>query len=162
MNLHFFRPEKVIVYENDTVVAEDISFLEENIRAVTITDSGLSILEYEDKDENDSVPQEYIDKLLSEFEYVSKKNSYSKEYKIYKRDGSIELDYDSKWNHLLWLRDSYLHQTDWTQMPDNPISDEKKEQYKLYRQELRDFTTRYTKDDAFVENILPISPEDQS
>ena len=35
-------------------------------------------------------------------------------------------------------RDSLLFKSDWTQMPDNPLSDSKKAEWSAYRQALRD------------------------
>lgn len=40
-------------------------------------------------------------------------------------------------------RDAMLSQTDWTQIPDAPLSDEMKNRYKLYRQALRDLPENY-------------------
>lgn len=39
-------------------------------------------------------------------------------------------------------RDKLLADTDWTQMQDTALSDEKVEEYKIYRQELRDITAQ--------------------
>lgn len=41
-------------------------------------------------------------------------------------------------------RERYLAESDWTQQPDAPISPEKKEEWRLYRQELRDLTNNIT------------------
>ena len=44
---------------------------------------------------------------------------------------------------LLSLRDyrnNLLRQSDWTVMPDSPLSDSKKTEWKTYRQKLRDIT----------------------
>lgn len=38
-------------------------------------------------------------------------------------------------------RNYMLTQCDWTQLPDSPLSEEKKEEYKQYRQRLRDLPT---------------------
>ena len=35
-------------------------------------------------------------------------------------------------------RDFFLQQSDWTQMSDSPLSSEKKQEWSVYRQELRD------------------------
>lgn len=37
-------------------------------------------------------------------------------------------------------RNSLLTQSDWTQMPDSPLSEEKKTEWAVYRQQLRDIT----------------------
>jgi len=39
------------------------------------------------------------------------------------------------------IRDELLKASDWTQMPDSPLSDSKKAEWATYRQQLRDFTT---------------------
>jgi hypothetical protein len=39
-------------------------------------------------------------------------------------------------------RDKLLAETDWTQMPDSPLSDEQREAYRIYRQELRDIPSQ--------------------
>ena len=35
-------------------------------------------------------------------------------------------------------RNELLERSDWTQLPDSPLTDEKKDAYKVYRQALRD------------------------
>lgn len=60
---------------------------------------------------------------------------------------------------LLDARDELLNKSDFVMMPDYPISEEKREQWATYRQELRDLT----KQDAWIRNDLmsikmPISP----
>ena len=40
-------------------------------------------------------------------------------------------------------RNKMLSDTDWTQFADSPLSDEKKEAFKVYRQQLRDMTKTY-------------------
>ena len=41
----------------------------------------------------------------------------------------------------LSLRGSLLEASDWTQLPDSPLSDSKKAEWAIYRQALRDITT---------------------
>tara|TARA_B100000963_G_scaffold361612_1_gene398133 strand:+ start:5729 stop:5968 length:240 start_codon:yes stop_codon:yes gene_type:complete len=45
---------------------------------------------------------------------------------------------------LRQLRQRYLQDTDWTQMPDSPLSEEKKTEWQTYRQALRDITITAT------------------
>ena len=40
-------------------------------------------------------------------------------------------------------RDELLLESDWTQFNDSPLSDAKKEEWKVYRQALRDMTIKY-------------------
>ena len=44
---------------------------------------------------------------------------------------------------LRYKRDKALARTDWTQMPDSPLSEQEKERYQRYRQELRDLPSKY-------------------
>jgi len=55
-------------------------------------------------------------------------------------------------------RNSGLKNTDWTQFPDAPLSDELKEKFKIYRQELRDLPTKYTDEDSIIDVIFPEWP----
>ena len=43
-----------------------------------------------------------------------------------------------KWAEIRKYRDYLISQTDWTQMPDAPLSNEKKAEFATYRQALRD------------------------
>ena len=45
-------------------------------------------------------------------------------------------------------RDALLAQSDWTQMPDSPLSDSKKQEWATYRQALRDFPASWTPADT--------------
>ena len=50
---------------------------------------------------------------------------------------------EDKWVLIREIRSSLLSNSDWTQVNDSPLSDEKKENWKKYRQELRDVTIKY-------------------
>ena len=54
-------------------------------------------------------------------------------------------------------RNRLLDESDYTQTPDYPISDEKRQEWSVYRQQLRDITETY-KDD--IKNVVwPTKPE---
>ena len=57
-------------------------------------------------------------------------------------------------------RNTLLAQTDWTQMPDSPLSDTKKAEWATYRQALRDMMASYTASESnTVENTtFPTQP----
>ena len=60
------------------------------------------------------------------------------------QDGkAVEQDEDPKEIKLrnLTLRGSLLRASDWTQIPDSPLSSDKKTEYQTYRQALRDINT---------------------
>lgn len=50
----------------------------------------------------------------------------------------------SKWNAMRSNRATLLKDSDWTQVPDSPLSDEKKAEWATYRQELRDLPDNIT------------------
>lgn len=53
-------------------------------------------------------------------------------------------------------RDGLLFQSDWTQLPDVSITTEKAQEWKVYRQALRDITTQV----GFPREIIwPVKPE---
>ena len=55
-----------------------------------------------------------------------------------------------------WCRD-VLQSTDWTQLPDSPLSDENKEKYRVFRQKVRDLPAKYN-DDTKLDDIEWPSP----
>ena len=59
---------------------------------------------------------------------------------------------------LRMYRDTLLLQSDWTQAEDSPLSDSKKNEWKTYRQALRDITKTYKTLDS-AEGNWPIKPE---
>ena len=83
-----------------------------------------------------------------------------------KWDGSKVVDYSipyiSNTNAILVRnkRNTLLAQTDWTQMPDSPLSDTKKAEWATYRQALRDMMASYTDSESnTVENTtFPTQP----
>ena len=55
-----------------------------------------------------------------------------------------------------WCRD-VLQSTDWTQLPDSPLSDENKEKYRVFRQKVRALPAKYN-DDTTLDEIEWPSP----
>lgn len=53
-------------------------------------------------------------------------------------DMAIQNDYDTAAKEVRTKRDSLLNETDWTQMADTALSEQKQEAYRIYRQALRD------------------------
>tara|TARA_R100001129_G_C5267119_1_gene232955 strand:+ start:264 stop:497 length:234 start_codon:yes stop_codon:yes gene_type:complete len=52
-----------------------------------------------------------------------------------------------------------LLDSDWTQNNDSPLSDDKKDEWKIYRQQLRDLPEKYTDEDNFSDVLWPTEPE---
>lgn len=58
-------------------------------------------------------------------------------------------------SNILQQRRQILQSTDWTQVPDCPLSAEKKNEWALYRQAWRDITDQ----EGFPENVVfPVPP----
>lgn len=51
-------------------------------------------------------------------------------------------DYDLQWKLVRAMRDQKLQQCDWTQLPDVPLTPEKRTEWVDYRQDLRDVTSQ--------------------
>jgi hypothetical protein len=51
------------------------------------------------------------------------------------------LDADQFWNSIRQKRNQFLAFTDWTQVPDSPLSEADKEAWRVHRQELRDIVS---------------------
>ena len=49
---------------------------------------------------------------------------------------------DSQWANIRSRRNIELNESDWTQISDSPLTAEKKEEWQIYRQSLRDITTQ--------------------
>jgi hypothetical protein len=47
-----------------------------------------------------------------------------------------------QWFQIRSIRNTYLSESDWTQLPDSPLSEIKKQEWIIYRQSLRDVTNQ--------------------
>ena len=61
-------------------------------------------------------------------------------------------------SYLRDMRDDLLQESDWTQMPDSPLSDAKKTEWASYRQALRDLPSSYTNSDTIADIVWPTQP----
>ena len=55
------------------------------------------------------------------------------------------------------IRDSLLSRSDWTQLPDSPLTEAKRAEWATYRQELRDITETYAEN--LLDTEFPNQPE---
>jgi hypothetical protein len=55
-------------------------------------------------------------------------------------------------------RNFYLAQSDWTQLPDAPLTEAKKAEWAAYRQQLRDMTTVHASIQDISEIVIPTIP----
>lgn len=56
-------------------------------------------------------------------------------------------------------RNQKLLISDWTQMPDSPLTESKKQEWATYRQQLRDLPESYTDDNDIADIIFPSKPD---
>ena len=68
---------------------------------------------------------------------------------------SINLDL---WDEMVDKRNRKLEFSDWTQFVDSPLSDEKKNEWAVYRQLLRDIPSNYSMDTFLTESVWPTTP----
>lgn len=62
------------------------------------------------------------------------------------------------WEKIRRKRDDLLVRTDWTQMPDSPLTTAKKAKWATYRQALRDLPTTYSEATDKSEVTWPVKP----
>ncbi|MCG3811180.1 phage tail assembly chaperone [Photobacterium damselae] len=65
-------------------------------------------------------------------------------------DKKIEIVTEAKWERIRVKREPLMRDTDWTQMPDAPLSVEKKAEFTAYRQALRDIPQTYDNPDDVI------------
>lgn len=66
------------------------------------------------------------------------------------------LSHDEFFVYIRTERNMLLETTDWTQLPDAPLTEEKKEEYRVYRQALRDITRGLN---SYQDLVWPVKPE---
>lgn len=71
-----------------------------------------------------------------------------------KSESEIQQENNAKWENIRMERNKLLTETDWTQLSDVSLSPEKMNEWKTYRQRLRDITDFETPDSV----IWPIKP----
>lgn len=57
-------------------------------------------------------------------------------------DNTPAITDEMKWDTARGIRLTLLNKTDWTQMPDSPLSESKRAEWAVYRQALRDITNQ--------------------
>ena len=109
----------------------------------------------DDLHKESDVPQPYIELTEDEWQqalsYRCKVVDGKHVYLPFTSDEELQKKYDILRNE----RDYLLKECDWTQMPDSPLTDTKKQEWQVYRQALRDLPAT-----ADINNIeFPIKPE---
>jgi hypothetical protein len=74
-------------------------------------------------------------------------------------DTDVPVDVEYSYGELRQQRQAMLAATDWTQLPDSPLSDDVKAAYASYRQALRDFMAAYDSEADIYPVVNPVWPE---
>tara|TARA_R110001592_G_scaffold74853_1_gene227021 strand:+ start:4051 stop:4269 length:219 start_codon:yes stop_codon:yes gene_type:complete len=67
-------------------------------------------------------------------------------------------DLEATLNSIRLDRDRRLKSSDWTQTLDNQLTEEQQEQWKIYRQKLRDMPSVYEQNPVEENTFTPIAP----
>lgn len=67
-------------------------------------------------------------------------------------------DLEATLNSIRLDRDKYLKLSDWTQALDNQLTEEQQEEWKVYRQKLRDMPNVYSENPIEENTFLPYPP----
>lgn len=65
---------------------------------------------------------------------------------------------DEMWLSVRTIRDGRLKQSDWTQVPDSPLTADQRSEWQMYRQKLRDITDDYAHVTSGDQVVFPVSP----
>jgi hypothetical protein len=69
-----------------------------------------------------------------------------------------QLDLQPLWDYIRMSRDTYIANSDWTQVPDAALTEEKKAEWRTYRQALRDLPATYADAQSEDEITWPKRP----
>ena len=143
MKLSIIVPDKTISMDGEGVVGinTDMSWIPENVHAVQWYDTWGEV-EY-----NDGTSNERIEELGIYSQAVTDLQNAQQSI----ADEEARIQYDWEWNRdwttlLRQNRSKRLTDSDWTQMPDNSLTEEQKELWRTYRQELRDLPSTITEE----------------
>ena len=116
-----------------------------------------------------STQQAYLVEDLTEEELEKLKSNFLSVYQICqlnflqktKRDVEQKLKEQFAFikHNIFATRNRFLNETDWTQIPDNDLSDEQREEYRIYRSKLRDITkTEEWLNGEYIKARFPVPP----
>ena len=116
-------------------IGEDLSWIPSNVHALQWYDT------WGEVEFNNGSPNEKIEELGIYEQAVQTVEDEKVRLENERLAEEAARDY---WSELRSIRDNLLSQCDWTQSPDSPLSEAKKEEWRLYRQALRDLPDTVT------------------
>lgn len=143
MKLTIVVQDKTIIVDGNGLVGinTDMSWIPENVHAVQWYDTWGEV-EY-----NDGTNNERIEELGIYSQAVTDLQNAKQVI----ADEEARIQYDWEWNRdwttlLRQNRSKRLTDSDWTQMSDNSLTEEQKELWRTYRQQLRDLPSTLTEE----------------
>jgi len=73
-------------------------------------------------------------------------------------ENNLKNHFDIYIKNLRFDRNQLLKESDWTQMPDSPLTDAQKTEWQTYRQSLRDLTNGLTTQEEVEAVVFPEEP----
>ena len=152
MRLTIIVPDKTIgvdgfFYSN---IEQDLSWIPSNVHAVQWNETHGEI------EFNDGSPNEIIEDLGIYSQAEIDFNNEVRRIQEYEEAMLLaaEAVYDW-WSDFRKIRNQKLYDSDWTQIPgdDNPLTEEKKEEWRTYRQALRDIPDSVTDPKPYVKDL---------
>ena len=150
MRLTIIKEDKYVVKDGEGYEVESLDYIDANINAIQ-WDNDKGEVEYLDGTENlaitDITP---YNQCLTDWNTAKTKYEDS-----IKEQALTDADFEKLFRHN---RNLMLTESDWTQINDSPLNDAKKEEWRVYRQALRDMPT--TKTATYMELVENLSHSD--
>ena len=159
MKLTIILSDKLIGIDGQfvSITQQDLSWVPSNIHAVQWYNTWGEV-EYTDGTFNEKIEELGIFEQAIDV-YNNEKKRLEDEERLKNEALEASIDY---WKELRILRDDKLFRCDWTQVPDAPLTEVQIEQWKIYRQTLRDLPENITDPKPLVKDVTnsnwPVPP----
>lgn len=141
MRLTIVPSDKAIIVDGQAYsgITTDWSWCPENVHALQWYDTWGEI------EHSDNSPNEKIESLGIYQEGYDIFMRHKEGLEIEEIEKQEEIERTTNWDRIFRkIRNRLLYDSDWTQMPDSPLSESEKESWKNYRQQLRDLPQSIT------------------
>ena len=159
MKLTIILSDKLIGIDGQfvSITQQDLSWVPSNIHAVQWYNTWGEV-EYTDGTFNEKIEELGIFEQAIDV-YNNEKKRLEDEERLKNEALEASIDY---WKELRILRDDKLFRCDWTQVPDAPLTEVQIDQWKIYRQTLRDLPENITDPKPLVKDVTnsnwPVPP----
>lgn len=111
--------------------------------------SNFYLLDNQQLKQNGWYPYRLVEIQLNENEIINGSNIVIEENEVVeyqtkrtKTQQELENEVEGQWLRIRRKRNKYLTETDWTQVPDSPLTNQKQTEWQVYRQSLRDIPSQ--------------------